>query len=174
MSTVVRVADDLPLVAELHHLATKLVVLGAEPGHLQCLRHRQLELRGLHRLRYVVDRARLDRGDRMLDARVAGEHDQRDVVSLASQHLEELEPGDPRHAIIGDDELHLAARQDLQRLGDVAGAERAVPRALESVFEDEPDRRLVVYVEDCRHDQDRTGEAGDADRPHTSVRYSLE
>ncbi len=120
-------ADDLPLVAELHHLAAQRLVLAAQPHELQRLVHRQPQLLGAHRLGDVVDRPGLDRRHRVLDARVAGEHDQRDVVPLALQQRQELQPGEPRHAVVGDDQVHPSAREHLQRLGHAARADRRWP-----------------------------------------------
>ena len=44
----------------------------------------------------------------MLDRRVAGEHDQRDVVPLLPKQLEELEAGESRHPVVGDDQVDAA------------------------------------------------------------------
>ena len=85
------VADDLPLVAELHHLAAQPFVLAAQPHDLERLIDRELELLRADRLRDVVDRAGFDRRDRVLDAAVAGQHDQRRLVSLLPQQREEFE-----------------------------------------------------------------------------------
>ena len=76
------VADDLPLVPELHHLAAQPLVLAAQAHDLERLIDRELELLRPDGLRDVVDRAGLDRRDRVLDAAVAGQHDQRRLVPL--------------------------------------------------------------------------------------------
>ena len=145
------VADDLPLVPELHHLATQTLVLAAQAHDLERLVDRELELLRPHRLRDVVDRAGLDRRDRVLDAPVSGEHDQRRLVSLLPEQGEELEPGQPRHPIIGDDQVDRRVLQRLQRLRNVVRRHRLVPGALERVLEDQPDRWLVIEAENRCH-----------------------
>ena len=144
-------ADDGALVPDLHHLAPKRVVLAAQAHHLERLGDRELELLGTHRLGDVVHRARLDRRDGVLDRGVAGEHDQRDVVALLLEQLEELEPRQPGHPVVRDDEVHVPLGERLERFGDAVRADGRVAGPLERVLEDEPDRGLIVHVQDCGH-----------------------
>ena len=137
---------DLALVAELHHLAPQRLILAAKAHELQRSFHRELELLRLHRLRDVVDRPRLDRGDRVLDARVLGEHDERHVVAFALQQRQELEPRQPQHAVVGDDEIDVLPGEYLQRLDDVRRTCGSVPGADQRVLEKQSDGRLVVDV----------------------------
>src|SRR6185295_798954 len=67
------------------------------------------------------------------------------------QQREELEPRQPRHPVVGDDEIDLLSRQNLERFDDVAGADRPMAGALQRVVDQEADGRLVVDVEDCGH-----------------------
>lgn len=76
-----RISNDLPLIPELHDLLPERLVLSAQSYELQRLVHRQLELLRADRLGDMVDRAGLDRRHRVFDARMPGEHDERDVVS---------------------------------------------------------------------------------------------
>ena len=93
-------ANDRPLVPELHDLAAERGILASETYHFQRLRHRELEPLRAHRLGDVVDRSRLDRRDGVLDRGIAREHDERDCAPLLLKELEELESGQPRHAIV--------------------------------------------------------------------------
>jgi hypothetical protein len=145
------VADDLPLVPKLHHLATQPVVLSAQPHDFERLIDRKLELFGANRLRDVVDGAGFDCRDSVLDAAVPGQHDQRRLISLLSEQGKKLEPREPRHPIIGDDEVHRSMRERLECLRNVVGGHRLVPRAFERILEDQPDRRLVIETEDRCH-----------------------
>jgi hypothetical protein len=144
-------ADDRALAPELHHLAAQGVVLAAEPHDLECLSHGQLELLRPHWLGDVVHRAGLDRRDGVLDRRVAGEHDQRDVVALLLQQLEELEPRQPGHPIVRDDQVDVPLRERLERFGDAVRADGRMARPLERILENEPDRGLIVHVQDGGH-----------------------
>src|SRR5690606_22404954 len=121
------------------------------PDELQRLIDRQLQLFGPDRLGDVVDRARLDGSDRVLDAGVSRQHDQRDVVAFARQQRQELEAGEPRHPVVGDDEVHFLLRQDLQRLGHALGTHGTVAGALQRILEDQTDGGFVVDVENGRH-----------------------
>ncbi len=142
-----RVADDPSLVAELHHFAAKRVVLAPQPDEFKRLIDRQLKLLRTHRLGDVVDRPRLDRRHRMLDARIAGEHDQRNVHSVATQKLEKLQAGESRHSVVRYDEVDAALGQYLEGLRHVRHGDRLVSGSLERVLEDQPDRRIVIDAE---------------------------
>ena len=87
-----RVADDLPFVAELHHFLAQQLILTAQAHKLERLLNRQLQLLRPDRLRDVVNGAGLDAGHRVLDAGVARQHDQRNVIALARQELDEFQP----------------------------------------------------------------------------------
>jgi hypothetical protein len=87
----------------------------------------------------------------MLDGGVTREHDERDVAPFGAQQLEKLEPGQPRHPVIGNDEVDVAARERTERFRHACRTDGGVTQALECVAEDEPDRGLVVDVEDVCH-----------------------
>jgi hypothetical protein len=144
-------ADDHALVAELHHFAAQGVVLAAEPHDLERLGHGELELLRPHGLGDVVHRAGLDRGDGVLDRRVAREHDQGDVVPFLLQQLEELEPRQPGHPVVRDDQVDVSLGERLKRFRHAVRANGRVARPLERVLENEPDRGLIVHVQDGGH-----------------------
>ena len=141
---------------------TQRLVLALEPHVLERLVDRQLELLRAHGLRDVVDRPRLDRLHRVLDGRVAGEHDDRHVVPLALEHREELEPRDAGHPVVGDDQVDGIALEQVQRLGDVPGAECLVPGPPQRLLDDHAHGRLVVDVQNGRHASNLGQEGGRA------------
>ena len=166
------VADDLPLVPELHHLAAQRIVLATEAHQLQRLLHRQLQLLRTHWLRDVVHCAGLDACHRMLDRRVTGQHDQRHVVSFATQQRQELQAGQTRHPVVGNHQVDVAAGQHLQRLGHVASADRRVSGLLQRVFENQADTGFVIDIQDRGHARGAAGRnrhAGHATRPDPSA-----
>ena len=119
-----RVTDDLPLVAKLHDLLAEGLVLAPQPHKLERLIDGQFQLLWTNRFGDVVDRAGFNRRDRVLDAGVSRQHDERDVVAFPRQQLDELEPRQPRHPIIGDDQIDTTAFQNLQCFRDAPRADR--------------------------------------------------
>ena len=143
--------DDRALVAELHDFAPQRIVLAAQAHDLECLRNGQLELFRADGLGDVIHRAGLDRRHRLLDRGVTGEHDQRDIVAFLLQELEELEPRQPGHAKVRDDQVDVSLRERLQRLGHIVRADGGMAGPLESVLEDETDGGLIVHIQDGGH-----------------------
>jgi hypothetical protein len=88
----------------------------------------------------------------MLDAGVSRQHDERNVVPFAREELDELQPRQPRHAIVGDDQVDRTLLEDPERLRDTAGANRRVTGMRKGILEDQADCRLVVDVEDRGHE----------------------
>ena len=146
-----RVADDLALVPEGHHLAAQRLVLPAESRQLEGRGDGDLELVGAHGLRDVVHGAGLDRRDRVLDRSMPGEHDHGHLGPFLAQVFEELESGHARHPLVEDDEVEGLALEHTERLRDVRGPKGLVPHPEERVVEDRADRRVVVDVEDLGH-----------------------
>ena len=146
-----RVADDLSFVPELHDLFAERLVLAPQAYEFQRLIHGQLELLRTDRLGDVVDGPGFDAGHRMFDAGMSGQHDQRDVISLTREQLDELQPGQPRHSIVGDDQVDAAALENLQRLRYAPRANRRVARLSQRVLEDQSDAWLVIDVQNCGH-----------------------
>ena len=144
-------ADDLAPMPELGHLAAEVLVLPAESGVGERLGDGELELLALERLLEVVDRPRLDRRHRVVNARIAGEHDQGDVIALAHEEGQELDPRQPRHLEVGDDQVDPSAGHLLQGIRDARGDERRVACAPERPLERGAHRGVVVHAEDGRH-----------------------
>jgi hypothetical protein len=87
----------------------------------------------------------------MLDARMSREHDERDIISFAGQELDELEPREPRHPIIGEDQIDPTPLQDLECLRHASCAKRRMSRLGEGLVEDQPDGWFVIDVENRGH-----------------------
>ena len=90
---------------------------------------------GIERLGQVVVGAGAHRGDRVVERAVAREDQRGELRPLALDALHELESVDPGQVDVGDDQVPVAAADDLERLlgargpVDVAEAARAAPRA---------------------------------------------
>ena len=130
---------------------TKDVVLLPQARNLKRLRHCVLELFGPHRFCYVVRGTGLDCLDGVLDGRIAGDHDQGNVVRFLPQVSEELQPRHPRHLEVRDDQLNFAMRERLERLGHTASADCPVAGSKKRVLEQETDSRVIIDVQDRRH-----------------------
>src|SRR5258707_10910762 len=154
-----RFADDRALVAETGELATEEGVFAPKVHDLEGLRHRELQLLRAHRLRDVVDRPCLDRRDRMLDGRIAGEHDQRNRDAFFAQQLEKLEAREPRHPVVRDDEVDVMLGERPKCFRDRRRSYDGMPGALEGVLENEADGGLVVEIENGGHEI-RLGDSG--------------
>ena len=128
----------------------RFIVFAAQPRVRERLGHRELELLALERLLQVLDRAGLDRRHRVIDARVAGEHDHRNVVSLAAKEREELEPGDPRHLVVRDDQVDATLRDPSNAAGTpgamigVCPARLSVPSRAEQTAGSSSTQRIVA------------------------------
>ena len=155
-----RVADDLPFVPELHHFLAERLVFAPQAHELQRLVHGQLKLLRTDRLGDVVDRSGLDAGHRVFDAGVSREHNQRDVVPLTRQQLDKLQPGQPRHSIVGDDQVDAAPLQNEQRFRHAPGAHWGVAGLGERIFENQSDAWLVIDVQNCGHGGATLGRRG--------------
>jgi len=144
------------------HLAAQVEVLAAQPlvgvgqrgGQLRVLvgqlvglegaLHVEAQLFGLPGLVDVaVDPALVDGADQRADVRVAGEHHaDRPWVALDGA-LQELDAGHDRHHLVGDDQRHVLALEDLEPLGAGAGAQHPVV-VLEGELQRLEDRLLVI------------------------------
>ena len=129
---------------DLDDLAAKGLVFPPQPDHLQRLADRHIERLRLDRLGEVVDRSRFDGDHGVLDTRVAGHDDDRNLVAFAVQLGEEVEPGEAGHAVVGDDEVDGRPGDHAHRIFDARHQDRAVARSAECVLQDDTDGRLVV------------------------------
>jgi hypothetical protein len=106
--------------------------------------HHRAELLEVHRLREVVERAGLERLDRVL-GRAVGRHDDAAFAALfgghAPQQLDALAVGQPH---VGDHRLELLRRELRDGLGERADGVHAIALAQEREFVQRAQVRLVV------------------------------
>ncbi len=95
--------------AEPLHLLPELTVLERPPDH-------QGEELGVDRLGDEVVGAGANRGHRGVEARVAGDHDHRDVGPDAEDALAQLGSAERGHAEIGEDHVEIALGDELERV----------------------------------------------------------
>ncbi len=110
----------------------------------------------LHRLGDEVVRAGADRGDRGLEAALAGQHDGEHVGVTLLELLTQLDAGDVRHLHVGHDHVGRLGAQKIERRGrraDGLGGEPPLAQAIaqegRSVFVIVDDEDRAVHV--CGH-----------------------
>ena len=129
-------------------VATELQVLPP----LQGAPDRQAEVRHLPGLLHEVERADLDRLDRVVEVGAAGHHDVgRDRLQRAADAVEEVDPAHLRHPEVGQEEVELLVPQELHRVFPGRRDDARVPVELELRREGLADGRLVVDDQDPVH-----------------------
>jgi hypothetical protein len=108
------------------------------------------DLLDLERLEDVVVGAALHRLDRGLDRAEAGHDHGEDVQALLGDLLEQLQPRQPRHLEVGDDQVVRPQPQLVERLLAVLAGRDLVALELQELGEDLADHLLVVDDEDAR------------------------
>ena len=157
-----RQAVDEP--AHLHHRGGFAQQLVARRGlrlfrHLERLLDERAQLLQRDRLREVVERAGLERGDRVLGAAVGGDHGDRDVEPLLVDVLDDaqaLAVGQPH---VGEAQVERLLVEEADRLGDRLRSRRVEPHPRERELEQLEEVGLVV---DDEHLGLATGFAGHA------------
>ena len=142
---------------DLENLAAEGLVLAPKPHHLEGLMHRDLERLAPDRLGQIVDGARLDRDDRVLDARVAGHDDDRDPVAFLLEQAQQVQAREVGHPVVGHDEVERRPGDRLHRFIDARHQQRPVADLGEGMLQDHADGGLVVDAENGRHRLRRGG-----------------
>jgi hypothetical protein len=144
-------ADQLAHVHERRARAEELAV-----GRVDALGKRErrfderAQLLEAHRLRHVVERAGLERCDRVVGAAVGGDHRHRHLLGQGADVAYEVEAVAVAEAHVGEAKLVMLVLQPLLRLGDRADGVDAQAHLRERELEELADMRLVVDHEHAR------------------------
>jgi hypothetical protein len=124
-------ADDVFQTEGGRELRAKILVLDAERALPQRTLDVDRELVDREVLRQIIERPRLDRGDRRLDAAERGDHDdgQRGIELVRAPH--ELHAVDSRHLEIGEDHVGPFGFNERERALGVGRGEDAIAGAAE-------------------------------------------
>lgn len=87
----------------------------------------------------------------MLDVGVTGHDDDRDLESLLLQQLEQIEPVELGHGVVGDHEIRRYPGYRVHRIVHAGDQQRVMPDLREGELEDDPDRGLVIHAENGCH-----------------------
>src|SRR5581483_8995453 len=154
-------------------LAPEVVDLVEQAALLEDLLRREEDLLLLERLRDVVARALLDRLDRALDARVAGDHDDVEVRPPIADLAGEPDPVGAGDLEIHDRERELELREHAERLGRVRrGRHRVLLRGVQ-LLQLATDERVVVDDQDARFHRGSSCHCGVSGRNSTRLLASV-
>ena len=142
-------ADDVPQPLLLRAQArAERAVLGHQPPLLGRVADHHHHFFVLERLGDVVERAVLHGRDRVLERRVGGDEDDRQVFVEAAQPVERLDAADARHHHVDDGDVEPPPAGQRQALVAVGGRRDVAALPLEQRLQDVPHDLLVVDDQD--------------------------
>ena len=110
------------------------------------------------RLRDETGRAARERLAQRLVGAGAGDEQDRQRRLAAARGLEQLEAGEARHDDVADDQVELAAVEQLERVLGALGADDLMADRFEDLDDEHADHVLVVDREDAAHRAASAGE----------------
>ena len=119
-------------------------------GEAQLRAHAGRELGERERLDEVVDRARVESGDAILDLAARGEHDHGHVRLRLPQRAEDLQAGAAGEHQVEHDQVEALAQRAALALDPVEGSLDGEPLGFEAAFDEVDDSRLVLDQENHR------------------------
>jgi hypothetical protein len=133
------------------HLPTEIAELALEPESFERLIEAMQKLIGVDRLHEIIGCAGANRFHRIVDAAEAGEHDDWSHVAIGPHHSNELDPVDSGQLKVAENEIDVAAFEDMKRCPSVACLHGLVTRATEDLHEDSEHRRIIFDAKNAGH-----------------------
>jgi hypothetical protein len=118
---------------------------------LEKLRDPPAQLLRVDGLREEVVRPEVERLDRRLDITVATDHEDRNGGASPPEYLHDLEPAEPWHPHVQEQEVHRFPLEHARRLCSVGGRLDPVALVAEELGGRAPERDIVI------HDEKQTG-----------------
>ena len=109
---------------------------------------RQFQLLRPKRFGDMVNRTRFYGRHGVLNAGVAGEHDQRRIVSLLPHDFDQVDARGAGHAVVRHDQINLGIRQALQSRGHCPSLYDRMSQPLKRFAQEREKRGIVVDAED--------------------------